>query len=141
MSRNYEKKPGSGLFQFGAALILGVAVYFKLRGGPEVRALFERLDAEPGGRVLASVFEIVAVVFLLQSRRAALGALLAMVLMGGAIFLHLTELGIMVEYRGDSDGGTLFALAVLAFLCASAVVWKRRAELPVVGDAFRPREV
>ena len=139
MSR-YQETRGAGLFQMGAALILGLGVFFQLRGGPEVRALFERLDAEPGGRILCSVFQLIAIVLLLQHSRAVFGALLTMVLMGGAIYLHVNELGIMVEYRGDSDGGTLFTLAVLVFLCASAVVWKRRAELPVVGDAFRPKE-
>ncbi len=140
MSR-YQETRGAGLFQMGAALILGLAVFVQLRGGPEVRALFERLDAEPGGRILCSVFQLIAIVLLLQHSRAVLGALLTMGLMGGAIYLHLNELGIMVEYRGDSDGGTLFTLAVLAFLCGAVVVWKRRAELPFVGEAFRPKQV
>jgi hypothetical protein len=43
----------------------------------------------------------------------------------GAIISHLTKLGIVVK----DDGGLLFALAVVVFICSAAVLAMRRREL------------
>jgi hypothetical protein len=49
--------------------------------------------------------------------------------MSGAIFFHLTKLGIVVQ----DDGGLLFALAVVVWLSSAVVLWLHRRALPVVG--------
>ena len=51
--------------------------------------------------------ELLAVLLLIFPRTVALGALLALLTIAGAIFSHLTWLGVVVM----EDGGLLFALA------------------------------
>jgi uncharacterized membrane protein YphA (DoxX/SURF4 family) len=61
----------------------------------------------------------VAAVLILIPRTTAFGALLAMGLMAGALFFHLTKLGI--EIKGD--GGLLFAYALIVFISSSVLLW------------------
>jgi hypothetical protein len=119
----------SWILQLLAAAILGQTLAFKFTGAPESRWIFEQLGAEPWGRWASGTAELVAVVLLLVPRTAALGALLALGVMAGAIGSHLTRLGIEV----GGDGGTLFALALVTTAASATVAWIRRAELPLVG--------
>jgi uncharacterized iron-regulated membrane protein len=57
------------------------------------------------------------------------GALLSVGVMSGAIFFHLTKLGIVV----NDDGGTLFALAIVVWICSAVVLWWYRKTLPIIG--------
>ena len=52
--------------------------------------------------------------------------------MAGAVFSHLTKLGISVQ----GDGGLLFGLALAVLLTATVVAFLRRRELPLVGGWF-----
>ena len=127
-------KPKRALSWFGqvvSAVILGQTLFFKFSAHPDSVLLFETLGAEPWGRIASGVAELIAVVLLLVPRTAALGALLAMGIMGGAIGSHLTKLGI--EF--NNDGGSLFALAVVTFVASAVVVLVRRRELPIIGSA------
>ena len=69
---------------------------------------------------------------LLSPRTAALGAVLAIGLMGGAIMSHLTRLGIEIQ----GDHGLLFKLAVTVLFAAVTVLIIRRRDLPLVGERF-----
>jgi len=119
----------SWLCQLAAAAILLQTLFFKFTGAEESRFIFATLGVEPWGRIASGVVELVAAALLLHPRSAALGGLLAMGVMAGAITAHLLLLGISV--RGD--GGLLFALAVTAFACGALVVYLRRVELPLIG--------
>ena len=112
-----------------AAVILGQTLFFKFTAAPESVALFEALGAEPWGRLGVGVLEAVAVALLLIPRTAALGGVLGVGLMAGALGAHFTELGIEVQ----GDGGTLFVLAVVTLIASATVVAVRRCQLPVVG--------
>ncbi len=114
------------LLRLVPAAILGQIVFFKLSAAPESVALFEKLGAEPGGRIVTGVLELIAVALLLWPKRAVWGGLLTVGLMAGAIGAYFTRLGIVV---GD-DGGALFAMALVAFWCGALVVWTRRSDLP-----------
>ena len=120
-----------------AAAILGQTLFFKFSGAAESVAIFETLGAEPWGRIASGVFELIAVVLLLWPGREVLGALLGAGVMTGAIGSHLTILGIEVE----SDGGLLFALALVTFGSCVAILAVNRADLPIVGKLLFPREV
>ena len=120
------------LAQIAAAAILLQTLYFKLTGAPESIYIFERLGVEPWGRYATAVIELVTGIALLVPATAAMGAVLGMGVMAGALFSHLTVLGINVQ----GDGGSLFALAVLVFVCCALVAWLRRRQLPVVGRRF-----
>ncbi len=60
------------------------------------------------------------------------GAVLALGMIAGAIFFHLTRLGIVVK----DDGGLLFILALVVFFGSAAILYIRRREIPVIGDRF-----
>ncbi len=122
----------SWVCQIIAAVILGQTLFFKFTGAPESVYIFTTLGAEPWGRIGSGVMELVAVVLLLNPKTPAIGAGLALGLMGGAIGAHLTKLGIEVQ----GDGGTLFGLAVTTLVCALVVILIRRRELPILGRLF-----
>jgi hypothetical protein len=45
-------------------------------------------------------------------------------IMAGAIFSHVTKLGVVVQ----NDGGTLFILALVTLICCMALVWRQRSK-------------
>ncbi|MGE0554210.1 MAG: DoxX family protein [Gemmatimonadales bacterium] len=122
----------SWICQIVAAAILGQTLYFKFTGAPESVYIFSALNAEPWGRIGSGVLEAIAVVLLLYPKTPAVGAVLALGLMAGAIGAHLTKLGIDVQ----GDGGTLFGLALTVAVAAAIVALLRRREFPIVGARF-----
>lgn len=128
-----SQQVASWLLQGTAAAILLQTLFFKFTGAEESVYIFSTLGAEPVGRIGSGVLELIAVVLLLVPSTAALGALLAMGLMAGALVSHLTVLGIGVK----GDGGLLFALAVIVFTSAAVVLVVRRADLPYLGRYFQ----
>jgi len=119
----------SWIFQLVAAAILLQTLYFKFTGAEESVYIFRTLGMEPWGRIGTGVLELVAALLLLYPRTVAVGGVLAVGLMGGALFSHLTRLGIDVK----GDGGLLFGLALVTFLSACIVTFLRRAQIPLVG--------
>lgn len=119
--------------QIIAAVILGQSLFFKFIGAPEAVQLFTALGVEPWGRLTVGTVELVTVVLLLVPRTAALGAIVALGLMVGAIGSHLTVLGVNLQ----GDGGALFAMALMVLAASVTVGFLRRRELPVVGGVFR----
>ncbi|HEY0946603.1 MAG TPA: hypothetical protein VGD81_15095 [Opitutaceae bacterium] len=113
-----------------AAGILLQTLYFKFTGAPESVYIFTTVGQEPWGRYGSGVVELVASVLLFVPGLIAVGALLALGVMTGAIFFHLTALGIVVQ----DDGGLLFTLAVVTFACSAFVLWLHRRTLPVIGE-------
>ncbi len=123
------RKAASWGLQLVAAVILFQTLFFKFTGAEESIDIFTRLGMEPWGRIGSGVAELIACILLLVPRTAALGALMSLGVISGAIASHLGPLGIVVK----DDGGLLFVLAVVVWLCSAAVAWLRRAELPIVG--------
>ncbi|MFT3934676.1 MAG: DoxX family protein [Chitinophagaceae bacterium] len=95
-----------------AAGIMLQTLYFKFTAHPQSVQLFTTLGMEPWGRIGTGVFELIASVLILYPRTTGWGAGLGLGLMAGAIFFHLTKLGI----KFDGDYG-LFTIAVIAFVC------------------------
>jgi fucose permease len=120
----------SWIARLAAAAILLQTLYFKFTAHPDSVAIFIAVGMEPWGRYASGVTELVAGVLMLVPRVSALGGLIALGVIGGAIVSHLTVLGIVV----NDDGGSLFALAVVVFLCSAFVAWVHRRTLPVVGS-------
>ena len=111
-----------------AAVILLQTLFFKFTGAPESVYIFTTLGAEPWGRIGSGIAELIASALLLWTGSAGIGGLLAMGLMAGAIGSHLAALGFEVQ----GDGGLLFALACLVFLCGAATAWLHRDRLKVL---------
>ena len=86
------------------ALILLQTLRFKFLAHPDSVYIFTTLGIEPYGRIGIGILELIASILLFTNRTTWLGALLTTGLMAGAIFSHLTQLGIEVK----GDGGTLF---------------------------------
>jgi hypothetical protein len=122
----------SWICQLVAAVILAQTLFFKFTGAEESVYVFEQIGAEPWGRIGSGLAEAIAVVLLLLPRTAAVGGVLGMVLMSGAIGAHLTRLGIVVQ----DDGGLLFALALTTFTACGLTTWLRRNQLPLIGSRF-----
>lgn len=100
-----------------AALIMLQTLYFKFSGAEQSVRLFTILGMEPWGRIGIGVLELIASILILYPRTTPYGALLGAGLMAGAIFFHLTKLGIYFD--GDP---WLFIYALAAFICCAALV-------------------
>jgi len=111
-----------------AAVILLQTLYFKFSAAPESIYIFSKLGMEPWGRIGTGILELIAGILLLIPATTVFGALLAIGLMAGAIFFHLTKLGISVQ----NDGGQLFIYALLVFVSCIALVIIYRNNLPVI---------
>lgn len=113
------------VLRFAAAIILLQTLAFKFTAHPDSVYIFSTLGLEPYGRIGTGILELIAGGLLIYGRFSYLGALLAIGLMSGAIFSHLTMLGIEV----NGDGGSLFTLAVITFICSAGVLYLQRAQL------------
>ena len=112
-----------------AAVILLQTLYFKFTGHPDSVYIFETVGMEPYGRIGSGVAELIAGILLLIPRFSGIGALLSLGVISGAIFFHLTSLGITVN--GDS---TLFYMALVVFICSVIVgIAERKKLLSLVG--------
>ncbi len=109
-----------------AAIIMLQTLYFKFTGADESVYIFSQLGMEPWGRIGTGVLEFAASLLILYPRTTHFGALLAAGLMSGAIYFHLTKLGISVQ----GDRGQLFIYALLVFLSSAALLIIYRARLP-----------
>lgn len=110
-----------------AALILLQTLYFKFTGAEESIYIFTKVGMEPWGRIGSGVAELLASVLLLIPKTAWLGAVMALGVMSGAIFFHLTTLGIEVQ----EDGGLLLYLAVIVFSFALVTLLIHRKQIPI----------
>jgi uncharacterized membrane protein YphA (DoxX/SURF4 family) len=100
-----------------AALILLQTLYFKFTAHPQSVQLFTKLGMEPWGRIGTGIAEMIAAILILIPRTTLPGALMGLGLMGGAIFFHLTKLGI--NFGGDA---VLFIYAVITFACCLGLI-------------------
>lgn len=108
-----------------AVVILLQTLYFKFTAHPQSVKLFTTLGMEPWGRIGTGVFELIASILILIPRTTLLGAIMGLGLMAGAIFFHLSKLGIIF----DGDAG-LFTYAVITFVCCLALIIIYRKDIP-----------
>ena len=107
-----------------AALILLQTLYFKFTAHPQSVRLFTILGMEPWGRIGTGILELIASALILYPRTTGYGAMLGLGLMAGALFFHLTKLGIIFD--GDA---VLFSYALIVFVCCGILVFFYRKEL------------
>lgn len=126
----------SWICRIAVAIILLQTLFFKFTGAEESRYIFSTLmgaEYEAFGRIGSGVIELVATILLLVPSTVWLGAFLALGTISGAIFSHLTKLGIVVK----DDGGLLFGLAITVFVLSAIILLIHRRQLPVLGHAFQ----
>jgi putative oxidoreductase len=110
------------------AVILLQTLRYKFLAYPDSVYIFSTLGLEPYGRIGIGVMELIASVLLFPKRTIWLGALLSVGLMAGALFSHLTQLGIEVK----NDGGTLFYMALVTWILGLVVLWDERKNIPFI---------
>jgi len=115
------------------AIILIQTLRFKFLAHPDSVYIFTKVGLEPYGRIGIGVLELVAGILLLIPKTVWAGAGLTMGIIGGAIMMHLTQLGI--EINGDS--GVLFYTAVFVFIVSSIILWGYKKDIPVIGHKFK----
>jgi uncharacterized membrane protein YphA (DoxX/SURF4 family) len=112
-----------------AAVVLLQTLFFKFTAAPESVYIFTKVGLEPWGRIGSGITELIAAILILIPPTTWLGAGLALGVMAGAIFSHLTVLGIVVM----DDGGLLFGLALAVAACSAVLLFLQRRRLPVIG--------
>ena len=110
------------------AIILLQTLRYKFLAHPDSVYIFSSLGIEPYGRIGIGVMELIASILLFPKRTTWLGALLSVSLMAGALFSHLTQLGIEVK----NDGGTLFYMALLTWILSLTVLWEERKNITFI---------
>lgn len=108
------------------AIILIQTLRFKFTAHPDSVYIFQKVGLEPVGRIGIGFLELVASILLLIPKTIWAGALLTLGVIGGAIFLHLTKLGIEI----NNDGGLLFVTATVTFILAGIILYIYRKAIP-----------
>ncbi len=115
------------------ALLFFQTLFFKFTGAEESKYIFTQLmgaENEAFGRIGSGIVELIAAILILVPRTVAIGAVLSLGVISGAIMSHITQLGIVVK----DDGGTLFILAITIFVLSLVTLFIHRKELPIIGD-------
>jgi uncharacterized membrane protein YphA (DoxX/SURF4 family) len=99
------------LLRLVAAAIMLQTLYFKFTGHEQSVRLFTQIGIEPWGRIGTGVLELIASILLLYPKTTGWGAGLGVALMSGALFFHLTKIGL--SFDGDY---ILFTYALITFI-------------------------
>ena len=121
----------SWILRIAVAIILLQSLFFKFTAAPAAVHVFSTVDdavgemiglyglMEPSGRIGIGVAELIAAILLLIPVTATIGAVIAALIVVGAIYFHLfSNLGIAVVVDGQSDGGFLFILAIVVLVAS-----------------------
>ena len=119
------KTAATWLLRLIAAIILLQTLFFKFTASPESVYIFTKVGMEPWGRIASGIAELIAAILILVPRTTWIGALMAMGVLSGAIFFHLTTLGIEVQ----GDGGLLFAYALIVFISSAILLYMNKETL------------
>ncbi len=114
------------------AVIFLQTLFFKFTAAPESVYIFETLGLGAAGRIGTGVVELIASILILIPRTTGIGAIIGLGTISGAIMGHITTLGIEVQ----GDGGLLFGLAVVTFICCAILAWQNRGDIPLINRFF-----
>ena len=106
------------------AIILLQTLYFKFSAHPQSVKLFTTIGMEPYGRIGTGILEGIAAILILIPRFTGFGALLGLAMMTGALYFHLTKLGI--NFDGDP---ILFIYALITFICCAILILLHKHQL------------
>lgn len=109
---------GTWVLRLLAAVILLQTLFFKFTAAEESVYIFTQIGMEPWGRIGIGIMELIAALLILYPKTTPWGALLAIGLMAGAVFFHLTKLGVVVK----NDGGQLFVYALVVLVSSAILV-------------------
>jgi uncharacterized membrane protein YphA (DoxX/SURF4 family) len=112
------KQIGIWILRLIPAVILLQTLYFKFTAHPESVKLFTQIGMEPYGRIGSGVLEGIAAILILIPRCTGYGAILGLAMMTGALYFHLTKIGIY--FGGDP---LLFIYAVVTFISCAGLIF------------------
>ena len=113
--------------RFIVALILIQTLRFKFTAHPDSVYIFTQAGLEPYGRIGIGILELISGVLLLIPRTVWIGASLTIGIISGAIFMHLTKIGIEI----NNDNGVLFITAIVTFILSSIILYIYRKDIPI----------
>lgn len=111
------------------AVILIQTLRFKFTAHPDSVYIFTKVGLEPYGRIGIGIIELIASILILIPKTTWLGASIVLGVIGGAIMMHLTELGIEI----NGDNGLLFYTAITTFVLSLISFWFSRRDIPFIG--------
>jgi len=122
--------------------IAGIFIAFaisKLQYIPMTQAIFGEIGGRPAASAVA-ITEIVAAALLLIPKTIPYGAILAAFVLLGAITTHLTKIGISITdpSTGESDGGSMFMMAIGFLVAALVVLVLRKSQLKRSNTGAQP---
>ncbi|WP_040279966.1 DoxX family membrane protein [Psychroserpens damuponensis] len=117
------------ILRLAIAIILLQTLRFKFSAHPDSVYIFTKVGLEPIGRIGIGIAELFAGILLLFKKTAWLGATLTLGIIGGAILMHLTQLGIEI----NGDGGVLFYTALVTFVLSAIVLYISKKNIPFIG--------
>lgn len=123
------KKYGILGLRIAVAVILIQTLRFKLTAHPDSVYIFSQVGLEPYGRIGIGIIELIAGILLPVPKTVWLGAGITVGVISGAVFMHLTMLGIEV----NGDKGVLFYTAVFTLISASFILYLNRKFIPLIG--------
>jgi uncharacterized membrane protein YphA (DoxX/SURF4 family) len=115
---------GIWILRLVPAIILLQTLYFKCTAHPESVKLFTEIGMEPYGRIGTGILELIASILILIPRFTGYGAILGLIMMTGALYFHLTKIGIY--FNGDP---LLFIYAVITFVCFAILIFVYKKQL------------
>ena len=113
------------LLRIVVAIILIQTLRFKFTAHPDSVYIFTKVGLEPYGRISTGIVELIAGILLFIPKTVWIGAMLSLGIIGGAIMMHLTKLGIEV----NGDRGILFITAIITFILSAIILWIKRKEV------------
>ncbi|WP_298551809.1 DoxX family protein [uncultured Algibacter sp.] len=113
------------------AVILIQTLRFKFSAHPDSVYIFKTVGLEPVGRIGIGILELIAGILLLIPKTVWIGAGLTLGIIGGAIMMHLTQLGIEVR----NDDGVLFGTAIVTFALSAIILYLYRKDIPFLKKA------
>ncbi|WNH09693.1 DoxX family membrane protein [Thalassobellus suaedae] len=113
------------------AAILIQTLRFKFTAHPDSVYIFKKMGLEPYGRIGIGILELIAGFLLLIPKTVWLGALLTLSVIGGAILMHLTILGMEI----NNDNGILFTTAIVTFLLAFKILYIYKKDIPFINKS------
>ena len=108
------------------AVILIQTLRFKFTAHEDSVYIFTQVGLEPFGRIGIGILELIAGILLLIPKTIWAGAILTIGIIGGAIMMHLTKLGIEI----NNDGGVLFITAIVTFTLSAMILYLYRKDIP-----------
>jgi uncharacterized membrane protein YphA (DoxX/SURF4 family) len=114
------------------AIILIQTLRFKFTAHEDSVYIFTKVGLEPYGRIGIGVLELISSILLIIPKTIWIGALLTFGIIGGALMMHVTKLGIEI----NNDGGNLFYIAIVTFILSGIILFDQRKRLPIIGSKF-----